>query len=127
MAAFNFPYHRVATDYPESGFQINLGNSYTYAVGATSPDQRLFTLTFPTMAWFLDGGGNIDAAINPEYNLKALENHYNAHKRHITFTYDHPVYGVLNVRYRDPLRLPEGIPGGNGFCKDFKITLIEVP
>lgn len=127
MAAFEFPYHTVATDYPESGFQINLGNSYSYAVGATSPDQRTFTLKFPTMKYFVNAQGQVDATIHPDLNMKALEDHYNAHKRHITFTYDHPVYGVVNVRYRDPLRIPEGIKGGGGALKDFQIVFVEVP
>lgn len=51
MDTFNFPYHKTSVEYPESGFRMNLGNSYTYNAGPSAPDQRIFRLYFETMIY----------------------------------------------------------------------------
>lgn len=55
-----------------------------------------------------------------------LEAFYNAHKLHRSFLYPHPVYGNLEVKFMSPLKIPEGIKGGNGALNDFEIDLIEI-
>lgn len=49
METFDFPYFTYATEYPDSGFRMQLGNSYQYSAAPTSPDQRLVRLYFDTM------------------------------------------------------------------------------
>lgn len=127
MATFAWPYHVFSTDYPESGFKVQFGNSYEYAEGPTSPDQRTVTLSFTTMKYFLNSGGAVDATIQPELNMLALENFYNEHKMWKTFVYPHPVYGNMNVRFKRPLKVPPGVPGGGGAVSSFSVELIEQP
>lgn len=68
---------------------------------------------------------SLDLVKNAAYNMGALEAFYNRHKLHKPFIYPHPVYGNIEVRFMDPLKIPEGIVGGNGALEDFTITLIE--
>lgn len=127
MATFIWMNHTFTTEYPESGFKLQFGNSYTYAEGPTSPDQRIFTLSFPMLKYYTDSGGVVDATINPTLNMLALENFYLEHKMWKTFVYPHPVRGNLNVRFNKPLKVPAGIPDGGGAVGAFSIELIEVP
>lgn len=68
---------------------------------------------------------SLDLVKNATYNMGALEAFYNRHKLHKPFIYPHPVYGNIEVRFMDPLKIPEGIVGGNGALEDFNLTLIE--
>lgn len=127
MATFTWDKHTFATDYPVSGFKIQFGNSYEYAEGPTSPDQRLITLSFPVLKYFTNPSGVLDATIQPTLNMLALENFYTEHKLWKTFVYPHPVYGNLNVRFSKPLKVPGGIPGGGGAVGAFSVELVEQP
>lgn len=126
MATFNFPYHSVETEYPNSGTQIKLGNSYAYTAPPEAPDQRLFKLSFPLLKYF-EVNGAIDSSVEPQINLAALELFYNLHKMSATFTYPHPVYGELACKFNKPLKIPKGIPGGGGAVPNIDVELIEVP
>ena|SRR5687768_6346921 len=127
LSGFIWKYHRYSTDYPESGFQMELGGSYQFTSEPDGPDQRLFTLHFETMRYFTDSSGNVDATISPELNFLALENFYKEHRRWKSFTYDHPIYGLVKVRFAKPLRTPKGILGGDGALEPFSIDLLEIP
>lgn len=52
METFDFPYHRVAVEYPDSDFRLELGNSYVYTAQSPAPDQREFILYFETMRYY---------------------------------------------------------------------------
>lgn len=127
MADFIWVYHQVSTKYPESGFTVSFGNSYDYAEGATSPDQRIFTLNFNTLRYFTNPDGSVNASINPPLNMKALEDFYNSHQRWKTFSYNHPVHGLLNVRFNAPLEVPKGVIDGGGWLESITVTLKEQP
>lgn len=127
MSTFTWMNHTFTTEYPESGFRLQFGNSYLYTEGPTAPDQRVFTLSFPLLKYFLNSGGAIDATIQPTLNMKALENFYLEHKMWKTFVYPHPVHGNLNVKFNKPLKVPAGIPDGGGAVGAFSLELIEVP
>ena len=165
MDTFNFPYHKTSVEYPESGFRLNLGNSYTYNAGPSAPDQRIFRLYFETMIykeakitsqasaptgalgdiWIDTDDGNkfyrfngsswalstnkarVNIHINPELNAGALEDFYLNNKLYKKFTYPHPIYGSLEVRFNKPLVLPKGVHGGNGTLEAFELEFIEVP
>ena len=127
METFNFPFHTVETENPESGFRAQFGGSYVFSTPATDPDQRKFTLTFPGMQFFLNGTGYPEATSNPTYNMKTLIDFYTSHKMHTNFLYDHPVHGQLVVKFLKPLSEPETLPGGSGMTKSFRVELIEVP
>lgn len=129
METFNFPYHRVSTDYPESSTRIQFGKGWEFASAPDAPDQRIFKLSFRGFKYYVNPStGEIDTTTNANVNnLAALEAFYQAHRQHGKFIYPHPVYGNVVVRFRTPLRIPEGRPGGNGVVEDFTIELIEQP
>lgn len=127
MAVFNFPYHKVSHRYPESSFVAQLGNSYQYSAAPTAPDQRIFTLYFALMKWFVTPQGQLDKAAFPEINLALLEDFYNTHKRHYTFTYPHPIFGELSCRFNKALMIPAGVTDGQGIVQSIELEFIEVP
>lgn len=126
MQTFNFPYHTVRTEYPESGNRVILGNSYLFTAPPSGPDMRRFVLSFPTMFYYLTSGGAIDTAKNPTYNMAVLEDFYQTHRLWKSFLYPHPVYGDREVKFYSPLKIPEGVKNGLGSLADFQIEFIEV-
>lgn len=127
MSQFDFPYHKVSTDYPESSFRANLGGSYQFSAPPVAPDQRVFKLRFALLKYFSGSDGKIDNLVQPELNMGRLEAFYNAHKLHATFTYPHPVYGNVSCRFNKPLRIPEGLTSGDGAIQGIEIEFIEQP
>lgn len=126
MAIFNFPYHTYSTENPESSFRVKLGGSYQFSAPPSAPDQRIFKLKFPAMKYFVRDGA-LDRNAQPQINLALLEDFYDLHKLHATFTYNHPVYGSVACRFNKPLKVPEGTRGGNGVVENIEIELIEMP
>lgn len=127
METFDFPYHRVSTTNPESGTRVQLGQSYVFAAPPTSPDQRIFNLSFETMKYFTDEFGGLDENIAPQLNMLTLTRFYQEHKLHKSFLYPHPVHGTVVVKFSKPLVEPMGRPGGTGATESFEIELIEMP
>lgn len=127
LADFTWKYHRVSTSYPESGRRMELGGSYMFSAEPDGPDQRSFTLYFDTMKYFVDSAGQIDRATFPELNFALLDDFYKSNRLWRTFTYEHPAYGVLNVKFAKPLEVPKGMSDGNGALEGFSIDLIEIP
>ena len=125
LQVFDFPFHLFDTEYPESGTRIQLGGNYVFTAPPTGPDLRKFNLSFKAMKYFVDENGEIDKTQRPQINMAVLEDFYNAHKLHKSFLYPHPVYGNVRVKFYSPLRIPQGIEGGNGALKDFKLELME--
>lgn len=126
MAVFDFPYHTVETEYPDSGTQVQMGKSYTFTAPPSAPDQRKFTLNFEALVYFVRNGV-IDATYEPQINMQALDDFYNLHKMNAVFTYPHPVYGDLPCSFAKPLKIPKGTKGGNGVVENIEIQLIEKP
>lgn len=126
QAVFNFPYHLYETVYPTEGNNLTLGNSWNYNSKPTSPPQRQFELSFELLKYF-QGVNGVDKLTQPEINLGALEDFYQAHKLHTAFIYPHPVYGNVSVKFSKPLVIPKGIKGGMGAVAGVSVHLIEVP
>ncbi len=127
LEVFNFPYHLFETINPDTGYRGQFGGSYVFAAEADSPDQRQFKLTFEAMKFYTDQAGVIDDATDPLTNMMILINFYKTHKLHASFTYDHPVYGVVEVKFNKPLPEPNGIKGGDGVVGSFVVELVEIP
>lgn len=127
LELFDFPYHVVETENPESGTRGQFGNSYVFTAPPTDPDQRLFTLTFAAMKFYVDDDGDIDATVNLKTNMKTLIDFYHQHKTYASFQYNHPVHGLMEVKFYTPLTEPPGIPGGNGVVTEFSVQLVEIP
>lgn len=127
MATFNFPYHTIETENPESSVRIQLGGSYTFTAPPSDPDQRIFTLHFSVMKFFLDEDEAINEEINPLLNMMTLIRFYHEHKTYKSFQYNHPIHGTLEVRFNKPLPEPEGLANGDGAVKGFDVSLVEVP
>jgi len=127
METFNFPYHTFETTNPESGIRGQFGGNYVFTAPPSDPDQRIFTLHFSVMKFYVNGMGNVDETINPKLNMYALIKFYQAHKLHSSFLYNHPVHGTLICKFQTPLTEPEGIRGGGGAVKEFTVSLIEIP
>jgi len=127
MAIFPAKYFRYSTKYPQSGTRIQLGRSYQFDTPPEAPDQRIFVLKLQGMKYFLTGQNTLDLTIEPGRNMAKLEQFYNEHKRAVSFTFDHPVYGSLTCKFNTPLEIPEGIAGGDGALPEFEMELIELP
>ena len=127
MEEFEFPYHTIETVNPESGFRGQFGNSYIFTAEPTAPDQRTFKLGFTGMKYFLNSGGNLDSTINADRNMKTLIDFYHEHKLHKNFLYNHPVYGMLTVKFNKPLPEPKTIGTGFMVVGEFEVELIEIP
>ncbi|KGM36127.1 hypothetical protein [Inquilinus limosus] len=128
METFNFPRHKFRTQYPESSFRVQFGNSYTFVSKPSAPDQRLFILTFQLVKYYVNGAGQADASIVGEAtNAAALDGFYARHRLYEKFIYPHPVYGNVVVRFQKPLEIPDGIEGGDGAIENLEVQLLEHP
>lgn len=127
LDTFNFPYHTFETDNPTSGVNIQLGGSYMFTTPPTDPDQRIFTLSFPAMKYYVGEDGLPEAGTEPTKNMKTLSDFYRAHLLYKSFLYPHPVYGTLEVKFNKPLKEPKVTDGGMGVVKDITIELVEIP
>lgn len=127
LEVFNYPYHSTQTENPESGFRGVMGKSYIFTAPPTDPDQRKFVLDFTTMKFFLDSEGDLTEDTEPEINMYNLINFYQRHKLYKSFQYQHPVHGLLEVKFNKPLMEPYVLPGGTGAVKAFTVELIEIP
>lgn len=126
MEIFDFPYHKVSTKYPENSIAVKMGSGYTFTAKPSAPIVREFVLTFPVLFYYTDSNGKIDTAHNPETNLGRLVEFYEAHQLYEPFSYEHPVYGIKEVKFIKPIEVPEGETGGLGAYKNVKVELQEV-
>lgn len=129
MENFNWPYFTIRTMYPESTIRFRFGRSYQFAVPPSSPDQRIFTLRFPTLIYFetSPGSGVLDITTDPDLNLGRLEDFYNRHKLFQSFSFTHPAHGALVCKFNKPLEIPDGLIGGTGAVEEVTLEFIEVP
>lgn len=127
METFDFPYHSIKTENPESGFRGQFGQGYVFTTEPTDPDQRKFTLNFELMKFYLNDSAELDETISPTLNMLALIKFYQRHKLYKSFNYAHPVHGLLEVKFNKPLIEEEVMRGGFGIVKSFSLELIEIP
>lgn len=117
LAVFPSVYHKVRHTYP-AGDQQKFGRGYTYAVKPLLPIQRTFILSFAALQW---------DAPHTEYDMQTLVDFYEAHEMWDRFTYTHPKYGDLIVRFAKALEVPESLDGGTGATNTLEVQLIEQP
>lgn len=127
LETFDYPYHAFVTDNPDSGLRVQFGGSYIFSAPPTDPDQRIFTLSFNGMQFFTDGLGDLDDSIEPQKNMFNLIKFYQRHKLYKSFKYQHPVHGLLEVKFNKPLKEEAVLAGGYGVIKEFSVELIEIP
>ena len=126
MATFNFPYHVLTVEYPESSARVKFGRGYEFASAPRGPDQVTYTLSFEAMFFFEDPPGTYDLTEQPVINMAVLENFYIVHKLYTPFLYPHPVLGNLTVRFAEPLSYKIA-KNGRGRVEPFTIKLITQP
>lgn len=127
MATFPATYFTVQTKYPQSGSRVQLGNSYLYTAPPLAADQRIFNVKLQGMTYFVGSDDFLDYTVQLGRNMAVLEQFYLDHKLYLTFQFNHPVYGVVNCKFNQPLQIPEGIPGGSGMLPTFEVELVEIP
>lgn len=128
METFDFPFHGTPqVTYPPRAQPVSFGGGYEFTTKPEGPPQRVFTLSFTGMQYFVDGSDNVDESVSPQRNMHAMDLFYQEHETWKRFIYPHPVYGNLTVRFQKPLEVPKGIKQGNGVVEDFTVTLIEMP
>jgi hypothetical protein len=115
---------RIIADWPGTATYLRF---FTQSTGTiTSPQTvlefRNMTVTDDTTA----AANGVDLSTNPQYNLAVLEKFYQDHKLYKTFQYQHPIYGLMSVKFNSPLKIPEGTKGGIGWVPDIAVELIEV-
>lgn len=125
MATFDF-IHTVRYKYREAGGVYPMGKGWEFRVAPSVPTTRIFTLTMTGMQWFTDTNGVVINTTSPDRNLLRLDQFYQTHQLHMTFTYPHPVFGNLTVRFDKPLEIPDAMKGGSGVVETFDIVLGEV-
>lgn len=127
LLVFNFPFHKHATEYPESGTRINFGRGWNFASAPEAPDQREFSLKFRGMKYFTGPNGLADPSVWPGMNAYVMEKFYQNHQLHRPFWYYHPNYGYVRCRFKEPLRIPFGHEGGDGLLEEFEVRFVEIP
>lgn len=128
MEDFDFDYHSVSINYPESGSRLQLGGSYTFTAAPTSPDQRVLVLSFPAMRSYWNKNTNQpDLTTEPKINVWRLEQFYLRHRLYKRFTYSHPQHGSMVVTFNKPFSTPKKEPGIAGFFQSFELELLEHP
>lgn len=127
LEVFDFDKHSFETENPESSLRVQLGGSYTFTAPPTDPDQRTITLDFAAMKYFLNEDGSLNDVNNPSINMFRLIKFYQRHKMYKSFQYNHPVHGLMEVKFNKPLKEPAVLSGGFGVVKAFSIELIEIP
>jgi hypothetical protein len=123
---FNFPFHTVAEEYPETGFGVQFGNSYEFRSAPTAPAQRSFKLSMMGLRYITDGG-NISRTASPTVNYLTFKDFYRDHQMHQSFFYVHETEGTLLVRFAEPVKFPTAVLGGTGLFPTFEVALLEQP
>lgn len=127
METFDFPYHQLEHEYPESSTAVQFGRGYRFVTRPIAPDQVIYKLRFPALWWYKDAYGNIDPYKNPQLNIECLRQFYHRHRLYEKFYYIHPVDGRQVVRFLEPLRIPVAVPDGNGLVRNLELKLILEP
>lgn len=103
MTTFDFPYHVPTDEYPQSGYNVSFGRGYSFASAPRGPDQLIFHLQFEGMFFWYNTSNVLDAAVRPELNVRRLQMFYEARRMYETFDYQHPIRGLVAVRFNKPM------------------------
>jgi hypothetical protein len=125
LPLFSFMNHKTAVRYPQNGTTVQFGGGYVFSAKPTAPPQRIFILNFEAMKWYMDSNNNLDVYTDPQNNIGALDAFYNQVQTYAGFTYNHPMYGPLTVKFFKPLEVPVGETGGTGVVMGIQLELVE--
>ncbi|MBN9551300.1 MAG: hypothetical protein J0H31_21145 [Alphaproteobacteria bacterium] len=114
MQTFDFPFHLVEDQYPQSSTVIQFGGGYQFATKPNGPDQITFKLTFKAM-WFYERSPGV------------VDRDYEAHRLYEPFYYPHARRGLVVVRFAKPLQIPKGVEGGNGQLEQVNLEFTLQP
>lgn len=129
METYNWLLCTIATEYLENNPKVKFGRGWEFVSRPDAPVLRQFTLKYKTLCYFTRWEGvNLvaDRTRQPEANAWLLQDFYERHFQHAKFILPHPVFGNVTCRFKDPLKLPDGIEGGNGWLNGFEVQLVEV-
>ena len=115
----------VETEYQEFAANTSFSDSYSFALSTRVPSVRTFILKIPVLRYYFDSFGAIDITYNKDTNMAWVEWMYNVHKLHKPFLFTHPVYGVVKVRFKEALRVPKGVAGGQACVEALELQLVE--
>lgn len=122
MATFPFPYFSVGDEYPESSTKVRFGRGYSFTSAPKGPDQIMFILSFEGMWFFVDEAGDVDETIEADRNMKALIDWYELYRCHAPFDFEHPLHGLVSVKFDKPLAW-KLVKNGRGLVEPFEIRL----
>lgn len=100
-------------------------NGWTFASKPRIPYQRKFRVTLHGMRWYLNTSGTYDEVTNPKFNARLLELFYQANQTWDNFLWEHPHLGEIQVRFAEPVNVPEGRDNSNGYIEPFEVMLVE--
>lgn len=137
MRIFDYPYHTISDEYPESSTIVRFGRGYSFASKPKGPDQIMFHLKMQGFAWWADPFGNIDRQVFSQQNAGHIQDFYEYHRMYEPFSYKHPTRGWVTVRFQKPLPAFTSIAkavieaadyGMRGHCvESFQVDLILLP
>lgn len=128
LDVFPFSMHTVTHTYPK-GDSVKFGKGYEFNAKPLLPFQRTFHLYFSAMQWFFNADGSLDTTSNPSFNMGALVQFFEAHDYSQAFTYPHPIYGDITVKFAagTAFEIPKSLPGGSGVTEPLQVDLVEQP
>lgn len=120
-------FFEVETEYTEFASSTNLGSSYQFSLKVEAPSLRAFNVVVPVLRYYQNHDGSLDITYNKDTNMAWVDWMYNIHKLDRYFLFNHPVYGTLKVRFKEPLKVPKGLKGGQACVESLELRLIEIP
>lgn len=103
MKQFDFPFHKLSDEYPESSKSMSLGGGYSFASAPKGPDQITFHLDFEAMWFWVTLDGMHNSWIQPHINARRLQEFYEEHRMYKPFIFLHEIRGRRVVRFAKAL------------------------
>ncbi|AKU43549.1 hypothetical protein CPT_Seuss23 [Caulobacter phage Seuss] len=128
LEVFPFVNHTPRHVYPK-GDAFQFGGGYVFAAKPQQVQRRII-LSFQALIWYKNVAGTaFDSTIDPENNALNFDEFYRRHLTYKSFTYNHDVYGAMEVKFAAdvPFEMPKTREGGVGVTESFEVTLVEQP
>ena len=128
MDTFNFPLHTEHTVYNDQARNLKMGGGWDYMIEPVINEPRTFNLSFGALRWItktVEGLEMLDLDTEYDINAGRLDAFYAKHRLHQPFMYHHQKYGMLKVRFANPLNIAEPLMGSGGVVSNVVVNLIE--
>jgi hypothetical protein len=109
---------------PQASKNVSM-NGWSFAAKPNVPFQKTFLVKLQGVTWYLKGDDQYDISTNPRFNARRLELFYEEHGTWKPFQYRHPHLGVIEVKFKEPIEVPEAIPNSGGLIDGFDIQLVH--